>query len=129
MCEVSPTGFGQCVCAPEEHCKGHKKEVTKFQPHLIQLFLFSVCVILLYSFTVLKIVFFPQQVCGTDGKTYPSHCELHRAACIQGHPIAVDHSQKGCTKKPTSSQKDKKKTRKSKSEKMDKSRVVQSSKY
>ena len=29
MCEVSPTGFGQCVCAPEEHCKGHKKEVIE----------------------------------------------------------------------------------------------------
>ena len=72
---------------------------------------------------------FPWQVCGTDGKIYPSHCELHRAACIQGHPIAVDHSQKGCTKKATSPQKDKKKTRKNKSEKMDKSRVVQSSKY
>nr|CAD7432834.1 unnamed protein product [Timema monikensis] len=30
-------------------------------------------------------------VCGTDGHLYPNHCELHRAACLQGTAIAVDH--------------------------------------
>ncbi|XP_021347155.1 uncharacterized protein LOC110446331 [Mizuhopecten yessoensis] len=30
-------------------------------------------------------------VCGTDGLLYPSHCELHRQACIQGHHIRIDH--------------------------------------
>ena len=63
------------------------------------------------------------QVCGTDGNTYPSHCELHRAACVQGHPIAVDHSLKSCTKKSTSA----KKHNKGKIDKMNKSRL--NSKY
>ncbi|XP_071439347.1 follistatin-related protein 5-like isoform X2 [Hetaerina americana] len=29
-------------------------------------------------------------VCGTDGFLYINHCELHRAACLQGRLIAVD---------------------------------------
>ncbi|KAF4531901.1 hypothetical protein B566_EDAN000930 [Ephemera danica] len=31
-------------------------------------------------------------VCGTDGHSYHSHCELHRAACLQRRAIAVDHA-------------------------------------
>jgi hypothetical protein len=31
-------------------------------------------------------------VCGTDGRAYHSHCELHRAACLQRRAIAVDHA-------------------------------------
>ncbi|XP_014246799.1 follistatin-related protein 5-like isoform X2 [Cimex lectularius] len=31
-------------------------------------------------------------VCGSDGKLYENHCSLHRASCLQGERIAVDHS-------------------------------------
>lgn len=30
-------------------------------------------------------------VCGSDGNYYINHCELHRAACLAGKPIAIDH--------------------------------------
>ena len=86
MCEVSPTGFGQCVCAPEEHCKGHKKEVTKFQPHLFQLFLFYGSVILLYSVTMLKIVFFLNRYVVLMAKPTPvivNYTEQHAFRVIQ----------------------------------------------
>lgn len=35
-------------------------------------------------------------VCGTDGNVYTSHCELHRAACIQHRHISVDHTGNSC---------------------------------
>ncbi|XP_049811271.1 follistatin-related protein 5-like isoform X1 [Schistocerca nitens] len=31
-------------------------------------------------------------VCGSDGHLYATHCDLHRAACLEGRAIAVDHS-------------------------------------
>ncbi|XP_073991305.1 follistatin-related protein 5-like isoform X2 [Rhodnius prolixus] len=31
-------------------------------------------------------------VCGSDGKLYHNHCALHRASCLQGERIIVDHS-------------------------------------
>ncbi|CAI9532830.1 unnamed protein product, partial [Staurois parvus] len=30
-------------------------------------------------------------VCGSNGKTYLNHCELHRDACLTGSKIQVDH--------------------------------------
>ncbi|KAG8190293.1 hypothetical protein JTE90_012583 [Oedothorax gibbosus] len=30
-------------------------------------------------------------VCGTDGHYYANHCELHRAACLTGDEILIDH--------------------------------------
>ncbi|XP_054711167.1 follistatin-related protein 5-like [Uloborus diversus] len=30
-------------------------------------------------------------VCGTDGRLYANHCELHREACLKDTPIAIDH--------------------------------------
>lgn len=30
-------------------------------------------------------------VCGTDGRYYPNHCELHRQACVTDSNIAIDH--------------------------------------
>ncbi|XP_061747730.1 follistatin-related protein 5 isoform X2 [Nerophis ophidion] len=32
-------------------------------------------------------------VCGSDGKLYSNHCQLHRAACSQRRRIAIVHSQ------------------------------------
>ncbi|KAI4819232.1 hypothetical protein KUCAC02_004488, partial [Chaenocephalus aceratus] len=32
-------------------------------------------------------------VCGSDGKLYQNHCELHRASCLQGHRITIMHSE------------------------------------
>ncbi|XP_071516864.1 follistatin-related protein 5-like isoform X2 [Panulirus ornatus] len=37
-------------------------------------------------------------VCGTDGRLYLNHCELHRAACVTGAKIHIDRSRK-CFKK------------------------------
>lgn len=31
-------------------------------------------------------------VCGSDGKFYENHCELHRAACLQGRKIGAVHN-------------------------------------
>lgn len=35
-------------------------------------------------------------VCGTDGSWYPSHCELHRIACITGVHISADRTGTNC---------------------------------
>ncbi|XP_064457784.1 follistatin-related protein 5-like isoform X1 [Ornithodoros turicata] len=44
-------------------------------------------------------------VCGSDGNYYINHCELHRAACMAGKPITIDH--KGvCNKKKGSSERE-----------------------
>ncbi|XP_076327229.1 follistatin-related protein 5-like isoform X1 [Tachypleus tridentatus] len=37
-------------------------------------------------------------VCGTDGNLYNSHCELHRAACVEEKSIRIDHKRR-CLKK------------------------------
>ncbi|KAK7603150.1 hypothetical protein V9T40_003149 [Parthenolecanium corni] len=31
-------------------------------------------------------------ICGSDGKLYSNHCELHRAACLTAKPLFIDHS-------------------------------------
>lgn len=31
-------------------------------------------------------------VCGSDGRFYENHCELHRAACLLGKKIVTVHS-------------------------------------
>lgn len=42
-------------------------------------------------------------VCGSNGMTFPNHCELHRTACLQGKKIAIKH--RGiCKGRPTPSQ-------------------------
>lgn len=32
-------------------------------------------------------------VCGSDGKLYQNHCELHRTSCLRGHRITIMHSE------------------------------------
>lgn len=32
-------------------------------------------------------------VCGSDGKLYQNHCELHRAACLSARRITITHSE------------------------------------
>lgn len=40
-----------------------------------------------------------KRVCGTDGVWYPSHCELHRVACVQSRHIGVDRDGQNCRSK------------------------------
>lgn len=35
-------------------------------------------------------------VCGSDGVLYPSHCELHRMACVKNKHIGIEHLGKSC---------------------------------
>lgn len=37
-----------------------------------------------------------KEVCGSDGLLYPSHCELHRVACLQKKHVGIDHTGKRC---------------------------------
>ena len=30
-------------------------------------------------------------VCGSNGMTFPNHCELHRTACLEGKKISIKH--------------------------------------
>ncbi|KAM9365005.1 follistatin-related protein 1-like [Pholidichthys leucotaenia] len=39
-------------------------------------------------------------VCGSNGKSYRNHCELHRDACLTRHKIHVEHGG-SCREKPT----------------------------
>lgn len=32
-------------------------------------------------------------VCGSDGKLYQNHCELHRASCLRAHKITIRHNE------------------------------------
>ena len=64
---------GRCVCADADHCastidRHHQQQQQRH--HL---------------------------VCGSDGSWYPSHCELHRIACISGVHISVDRSSISCS--------------------------------
>nr|KAG5707712.1 hypothetical protein BaRGS_003287 [Batillaria attramentaria] len=47
-------------------------------------------------------------VCGSDGVQYPSHCELHRTACVKRVHIKIDHSG-SCLVKPSKQKTDGKK--------------------
>lgn len=38
-----------------------------------------------------------KEVCGSDGLLYPSHCELHRVACLQKKHVGIDHTGKRCS--------------------------------
>ncbi|VDN22115.1 unnamed protein product [Dibothriocephalus latus] len=40
------------------------------------------------------------EVCGTDGRLYPSVCELRRQACLQKTTIKIDSSGFVCRKSP-----------------------------
>lgn len=35
-------------------------------------------------------------VCGSDGRWYPSHCELHRVACVTKVHLSTDRTGAGC---------------------------------
>ena len=38
-------------------------------------------------------------ICGSNGMTFPNHCELHKTACLQNKKIYIKHNGtcKGCT--------------------------------
>ncbi|TWW55359.1 Follistatin-related protein 5 [Takifugu flavidus] len=42
-------------------------------------------------------------VCGSDGKLYQNHCELHRASCLKGFRITIVHSEECFYKEKCSS--------------------------
>lgn len=44
-------------------------------------------------------------VCGSDGRYYVNHCELHRAACVTDTPITIDHKRSCLRRKETTTEK------------------------
>lgn len=83
-CAVSEKGEPSCLCievdqvAPLPHIR---RRFTTLQFSLLRVFL-----LLLQSCKPHK-----RSVCGSNGKTYRNHCELHRDACLTGLKIQVAH--------------------------------------
>lgn len=67
-CEHKYCGLGRHCVANHETGQGECKCLDHCKPHY-------------------------KPVCGSDGKLYQNHCELHRASCLQGHRITIMHSE------------------------------------
>ncbi|XP_010793869.1 follistatin-related protein 5 [Notothenia coriiceps] len=67
-CEHKYCGLGRHCLANHETGQGECKCLDHCKPHY-------------------------KPVCGSDGKLYQNHCELHRASCLQGHRITIMHSE------------------------------------
>lgn len=83
-CAVNEKREPSCLCievgrvAPLPH---KRRRFTNLQASLCRFFL-----LLLQSCKPHK-----RSVCGSNGKTYRNHCELHRDACLTGLKIQVAH--------------------------------------
>ncbi|KAK9521574.1 hypothetical protein VZT92_020133 [Zoarces viviparus] len=67
-CEHKYCGLGRHCVANHETGQGECKCLDHCKPHY-------------------------KPVCGSDGKLYQNHCELHRASCLKGHKITIMHSE------------------------------------
>uniref|UniRef100_A0A8C2ZB31 Follistatin-like 5 n=1 Tax=Cyclopterus lumpus TaxID=8103 RepID=A0A8C2ZB31_CYCLU len=67
-CEHKYCGLGRHCVANHETGQGECKCLDHCKPHY-------------------------KPVCGSDGKLYQNHCELHRASCLRGHKITIMHSE------------------------------------
>ncbi|TNN61715.1 Follistatin-related protein 5 [Liparis tanakae] len=67
-CEHKYCGLGRHCMANRESGQGECKCLDHCKPHY-------------------------KPVCGSDGKLYQNHCELHRASCLRGHKITIMHSE------------------------------------
>lgn len=68
LCEHKYCGLGQHCVVNHETGQGECKCLDHCKPHY-------------------------KPVCGSDGKLYQNHCELHRASCLKGFRITVLHSE------------------------------------
>ncbi|XP_068571321.1 follistatin-related protein 5 [Cebidichthys violaceus] len=67
-CQHKYCGLGRHCVADHETGQGECKCLDRCKPHY-------------------------KPVCGSDGKLYQNHCELHRASCLRGHKITIMHSE------------------------------------
>lgn len=65
-CEHKYCGLGRHCVANYENGQGECKCLDQCKPHY-------------------------KPICGSDGKLYQNHCELHRASCLTGHKITIMH--------------------------------------
>lgn len=68
LCEHKYCGLGQHCVVNHETGQGECKCLDHCKPHY-------------------------KPVCGSDGKLYQNHCELHRASCLKGFRITILHSE------------------------------------
>lgn len=76
-CEHKYCGLGQHCVVNHETGQGECKCLDQCKPHY-------------------------KPVCGSDGKLYQNHCELHRASCLKGFRITIMHSEECFYKGKTS---------------------------
>jgi len=69
-CQTDEGGRARCMCAGPEHCHPEHQGDPKHLHH--------------------------HEVCGSNGKTYPSHCEMHRQACLTGQRIRAGSDLSTC---------------------------------
>lgn len=83
-CAVNEKGEPSCLCIEVRTCK----QLREFLLWLLLLFIY----VTFGSFFVLQSCKpHKRSVCGSNGKTYRNHCELHRDACLTGLKIQVAH--------------------------------------
>lgn len=81
-CAVNEKGEPSCLCIEVRPCR------------LLLLRRFVIALSVLRTFSALLFQSckpHKRSVCGSNGKTYRNHCELHRDACLTGLKIQVAH--------------------------------------
>jgi len=82
-CRADDRGRTSCVCAEPDHCAVHRRGTRN------------------HGRVVAEGDGGTSRwgVCGSNGKFYSSHCEMHRQACITGEHIRANSDRRACSEK------------------------------